>query len=76
MSRTAVILRHATIADVPAPRAVRADSFPPPSAISTARGPRAVPRRWRTEKAYRDALADPAKRIQLAESTARSRPTR
>lgn len=62
------ILRPATAADVPALAALGRDSF------IAAFGPLYQPEdlalfleEWRTEKAYRDALAVPAKRIQLAE---------
>ena len=62
------VLRPATEADVPALAALARDSFvaafghlyrPPDLALFLGE--------WRTEKAYRDAFAVPAKRIQLAE---------
>jgi len=64
----ALILRPATETDVPALAALARDSF------VAAFGPLYSPGNlalfldeWRTEEAYRKALADPAKRIQLAE---------
>ncbi len=63
-----VVLRPATEADVPALAPFAADAF------TAAFGPLYTPEdlalflgEWRTEKAYRDALAVPAKRIELAE---------
>ncbi len=62
------VLRPATAADVPALAALARDSF------VAAFGPLYRPEdlalfleEWRTESAYREALAVPAKRIQLAE---------
>ena len=63
-----MILRPATTADVPALAPFAAESFTAafghlyrPDDLALFLG------EWRTEKAYRDALAVPAKRIQLAE---------
>ena len=64
----ALILRPATSADLPALTALARDSFVAafghlykPEDLAYFLG------KWRTEQAYRDALATPAKRIQLAE---------
>ena len=63
-----IVLRPATAADVPTLAPFAADAFTAafghlyrPEDLSLFLG------EWRTEKAYHDALADPAKRIQLAE---------
>jgi ribosomal protein S18 acetylase RimI-like enzyme len=63
-----LILRPATPADAPALARFAADAFTAafghlyqPEDLALFLG------EWRTEKAYRDALAEPAKRIQLAE---------
>lgn len=63
-----MILRHATIADVPALAPFAAASFT--AAFGHLYRPDDLALfldEWRTEKAYREALAEPAKRIQLAE---------
>jgi ribosomal protein S18 acetylase RimI-like enzyme len=61
------VLRPATAADVPALATLARDSFVAafgelyrPEDLALFLG------EWRTEKAYRDALAEPAKRVQLA----------
>jgi len=68
VARSVTTLRPATAADIPALAALARDSF------VAAFGPLYRPDdlglfldEYRTEKAYRDALAEPAKRIQLAE---------
>jgi ribosomal protein S18 acetylase RimI-like enzyme len=68
VAHAVITLRPATEADVPALAALARDSFVAafgqlyrPEDLALFLG------EWRTEKAYRDALAVPAKRIQLAE---------
>jgi ribosomal protein S18 acetylase RimI-like enzyme len=63
-----LILRSATPADVPGLARFAADAFTAAFGHLYRREDLALfLGEWRTEKAYRDALAEPAKRIQLAE---------
>ena len=68
VARTVIALRPATAADVPALAALARDSFI--AAFGDLYRPEDLALfldQWRTEKAYRDALAEPATRIRLAE---------